>query len=222
MDQSIIILNMGYALTFIALAIREVLWLRTTLTAAQISLFSYHYFYADNTSAAFWTAIFVIVNTYNIIKILLERRPKLIPDEIQDLYDGIFKNLNSNEFLYFWNMGTIKSVKDKYLIKSGDHQNNLLLVLSGIANVEVNETPIASLDRGSFIAEISFLSGEPASADVHATGELIFVAWDSERLKNLKHDNPSFWMKLQHALSEDLIKKVKPQAKKDSQIEKQL
>jgi len=222
MDQSIIILNMGYALTFIALAIREVLWLRTTLTGAQILLFSYHYFYVDNTSAAFWTAIFVIVNTYNIIKILLERRPKLIPDEIQDLYDGIFKSLNSNEFLYFWNMGTIKSVKDKYLIKSGDHQNNLLLVLSGIANVEVNETPIASLDRGSFIAEISFLSGEPASADVHATGELIFVAWDSERLKNLKHDNPSFWMKLQHALSEDLIKKVKPQAKKDSQIEKQL
>ena len=222
MEQSVIILNLGYALTFIALAIREVLWLRTTLTAAQISLFSYHYFYVDNTSAAFWTAIFVIVNTYNIIKILLERRPKLIPDEIQDLYDGIFKSLNSNEFLYFWNMGTIKSVKDKYLIKSGNHQNNLLLVLSGIANVEVNETPIASLGRGSFIAEISFLSGEPASADVHATGELIFVAWDSERLKNLKHDNPSFWMKLQHALSEDLIKKVKPQAKKDSQIEEQL
>ena len=219
MDQSVIILNMGYALTFIALAIREVLWLRTTLTAAQISLFSYHYFYADNTSAAFWTAIFVIVNTYNIIKILLDRRPKMIPDEIRDLYYSIFKNLTSNEFLYFWNMGIIKSVKDKYLIKSGDHQNNLLLVLSGKANVEVNETPIASLDRGSFIAEISFLSGEPASADVHATGELIFVAWNSERLKNLKHDNPSFWMKLQHALSEDLIKKVKPQAKKDSQIE---
>ena len=59
MDQSLIILNIGYALTFIALAIREVLWLRTTLTAAQISLFTYHYFYADNLSAAFWTAIFV-------------------------------------------------------------------------------------------------------------------------------------------------------------------
>ena len=80
MEQSVIILNLGYALTFIALAIREVLWLRTTLTAAQISLFSYHYFYAENNSAAFWTAIFVIVNTYNIIKILLDRRPKMIHD----------------------------------------------------------------------------------------------------------------------------------------------
>ena len=39
MNESLIILNIGYALTFIALAIREVLWLRITLTAAQISLF---------------------------------------------------------------------------------------------------------------------------------------------------------------------------------------
>ena len=220
MEQSVIILNLGYALTFIALAIREVLWLRTTLTAAQISLFSYHYFYAENTSAAFWTAIFVIVNTFNIIKILLDRRPKMIPDEIRDLYEGIFKSLNSNEFLYFWNMGTIHSVTDEYLIRSGEHQNNLLLVLSGTADVEVNGNPIASLERAAFIAEISFLSGEPASADVHANDELIFISWESERLKNMRHENPTFWMKLQHALSEDLIKKVKPQAKRNAQIEK--
>ena len=218
MEQSVIILNLGYALTFIALAIREVFWLRITLTAAQISLFTYHYYYANNQSAAFWTAVFVIVNTYNIIKIIIDRRPKIIPDEIRDLYEGIFSNLTTREFLYFWNMGRIRSVTDEFLINSGEKQNNLLLVLSGTANVEVNGKPIASLDRGAFIAEISFLTGEPASADVHATSELIFIAWRSERLKNMQQENPSFWMKLQHALSEDLIKKVKPQAKRDSQI----
>ena len=69
--------------------------------------------------------------------------------------------------------------------------------------------------------EISFLTGEPASADVLADGEVIFISWRSERLKNLQKDNPGFWMKLQHALSEDLIKKVKPQAKRESQIEKE-
>jgi len=218
LEQSVIILNLGYALTFIALAIREVFWLRITLTAAQVSLFTYHYYYADNQSAAFWTAVFIIVNTYNIVKIIIDRRPKIIPDEIRDLYEGIFSNLTTREFLYFWNMGRIRSVTDDFLINSGEKQNNLLLVLSGTANVEVNGKPIASLDRGAFIAEISFLTGEPASADVNATGELIFIAWRSERLKNMQQENPSFWMKLQHALSEDLIKKVKPQAKRDSQI----
>jgi len=219
-EQSLIILNIGYALTFVALAIREVLWLRSTLTAAQISLFVYHFFYANNQTAAFWTAVFVLVNSYNIVKIILERRPKLIPDEIRDLYDGIFKSLTTREFLYFWNMGTIKSVKDDYLIHSGEHQDNLLLVLSGSANVQVNGEIIASLDRGAFIAEISFLSGEPASADVYVNEELIFISWRSGRLKNMQNENPEFWMKLQHALSEDLIKKVKPSAKKESQINK--
>ena len=150
---------------------------------------------------------------------MLERRPKIIPDEIRDLYEGIFRNLTTSEFLYFWNMGTIKSVTDGYFIHSGEKQNNLLLVLSGNAEVEVNGKPIASLGRGSFIAEISFLTGEPASADVHAKGEVIFISWKSDRLKNLQHQNSSFWMKLQHALSEDLIKKVNPQAKRASQIE---
>jgi hypothetical protein len=221
MSESLIILNIGYALTFIALAIREVLWLRTTLTAAQISLFTYHFFYAENNVASFWTMVFVFVNTYNIVKILLERRPRIIPDEIRDLYEGIFKNLTTSEFLYFWNMGTIKSVTDGYFIHSGEKQTNLLLVLSGIANVEVNKKPIANLERGSFIAEISFLTGEPASADVHAKSEVIFISWKSDRLKNLQHENANFWMKLQHALSEDLIKKVKPQAKRNSQLEEE-
>ena len=220
MEQSLLILNIGYALTFVALAIREVLWLRSTLTAAQVLLFTYHFFYADNQTAAFWTAIFVLVNSYNIVKIILERRPKLIPDEIRDLYDGIFKSLTTREFLYFWNMGTIRSVTDDYLIHSGEHQDNLLLVLSGSANVQVNGEIIASLDRGAFIAEISFLSGEPASADVYVNEELIFISWRSGRLKNMQNENPEFWMKLQHALSEDLIKKVKPSAKKESQINK--
>jgi len=219
LNQENLILNLGYLLTFIALAIREILWLRITLTSAQICLFLYHFLYSGTISAAFWTAIFVIVNVYMIIKIFFERRPKLIPEEIRDLYEDIFSQLTSREFLYFWNMGTIKSKNNEYLIRSGEKQNNLLLILSGEANVEVNEKPIAAIGRGAFVAEISFLSGEPASADVHSPGELIFISWKSERLKNLQHENPNFWMKLQHALSEDLIKKVKPQAKRKSQIE---
>jgi len=218
METSVIILNLGYLLTFIALAIREVLWLRITLTAAQISLFCYHYIFANNLSAAFWTAIFVLVNTINIVKIILERRPKIIPEELQDLYEGIFKNLTTREFIYFWNMGIIKSVKNTYLIRSGEHQNNLLLILSGDAKIEVNGKAIAMLNRGAFIAEISFLTGEPASADVHVTDELIFISWRSERLKNMEIENPEFWIKLQQALSTDLINKVRPQNKKESQI----
>ena len=38
--------------------------------------------------------------------------------------------------------------------------------------MEFDGKKIAFLDRGSFIAEISFLTGEPASADFRADGQL--------------------------------------------------
>jgi len=218
MEHNILLLNIGYGLTFIALAIREILLLRSTLTVAQAFLFVYHFFISENQAAIFWTLVFMIVNIYMIIKIMNERRPRFIPTELKDLYDGVFHQLTSKEFLYFWNMGTIKSVSDDYLIHSGQTQKNLLMVLNGTALVEVNNSPIANLERSSFIAEISFLTGEPASADVKAHGELIYVAWESDRLRKVKFENPGFWMKLQHALSEDLVKKVKPSAKRESQI----
>ena len=69
MNTGLLLLNIGYGLTFIALAIREILWLRTTLTAAQLFLFLYHYLISENTSATFWTLIFMIVNIYMIIRI---------------------------------------------------------------------------------------------------------------------------------------------------------
>ena len=155
-----------------------------------------------------------------VIKIFNERRIRIIPDEIRDLYEDIFRELSTSEFLYFWNMGTIKKYTNEHIIRSGEKQNSLLLILSGRATVKVNDNNIARLSRGAFVAEISFLTGEPASADVVTKNEVICILWKNERLKNLKKDNLPFWMKLQHALTEDLIKKVKPQEKLNSQIKK--
>ena len=155
-----------------------------------------------------------------VLKIINERRIRIIPEEIRDLYEDIFKELSTNEFLYFWNMGTIKKYNNERIINSGEKQNSLLLILSGRATVKVNDNNIARLSRGAFVAEISFLTGEPASADVVTNNEVICILWKNERLKNLKRENSTFWMKLQHALTEDLIKKVRPQEKLNSQIEK--
>ena len=218
MDKGIILLNFGYLLTFGALAIRDVLWLRSILISSQFCLFIFNYIFASNYYASFWMIFFILINGYMVLKIINERRIRLIPDEIRDLYEDIFKELTTSEFLYFWNMGTIKKFNNEYLIHSGEKQNSLLLILSGKASVKVNNNTIANLYRGSFIAEISFLTNEPASADVVTKNEIICIMWKNERLKNLKKDNSNFWMKLQHALTEDLIKKVKPQEKLNSQI----
>ena len=48
MDFGIILLNVGYALNVIALAFREILWIRVLLTSAYLLRFLTQYLYENN------------------------------------------------------------------------------------------------------------------------------------------------------------------------------
>ena len=66
-----VLINSGYFLMLSALLVRDILWLRAILIAAQISLFSYALLSA-NQSAAFWNGLFVLINTVQVIRLIRE------------------------------------------------------------------------------------------------------------------------------------------------------
>ena len=91
---NLILLNSGYFLVFLALAIREILWLRITITFGQSTLSTYSML-NGNYNIAFWNSLFVMVNIIQIIIIYLERQQLELPEEVQDIYDTIF-HANTN------------------------------------------------------------------------------------------------------------------------------
>ena len=60
---------------------------------------------------------------------------------------------------------------------------------------------------------MSFLSGEPASANVAASGDVQYVSWTQEKLKSLEQLNPQLLIKIQNVLGKDLVGKVKAASK---------
>ena len=207
MPVDIIIVNISYSLTFIALAIREIYWLRIILTIAQFGQLAHAYLRVDY-SKGFWTTIFVIINIIQIIIIYLDRRDLPIPEEIKDLYDNIFHTKSRREFLKFWDAGKVCQLENETVIKSGDTQADLLLILNGKANVVRDGKKIATLERGQFIAEISYITGNPASADVIAQDELLFYTWPRDILNKLRKSNPATMGKLDRILTLDMAGKL--------------
>ena len=61
MGIEIYIVNFSYLLTFFALAIREILWLRIILTLAQFGHLT-HAFLNNDYSKGIWTIVFVMIN----------------------------------------------------------------------------------------------------------------------------------------------------------------
>jgi len=203
-----IIVNIGYGFAFIALAIKEVLWLRVILTVSFIFRLFHSYSFTQNSNVAFWNFLFIIVNIIMIIKIIDERRSRFIPHEIKDIKNTIFKKLTSKEFLYLWSLGVIKTVENETIIDNGIKQKKLMFILSGKAFVKDENKLLAELERGQFIAEMSFLTNQPTSAQVMTKEEITIIEWDNNILKRIENTNQNFWQKIHLILSKDVTKKL--------------
>ena len=75
--------HLGYLFTFLALSIKDVLWLRIILALAQLLLGIYQLL-ENQLEIVFWNAIFTMVNVYHIIRIINDRKIICIPKEIKD------------------------------------------------------------------------------------------------------------------------------------------
>jgi len=207
MTLDVIFLHFSYLLTLLALSIRGILWLRIILTVSQFGHLINAYM-NDDINKGGWTIIFILINLVQIMIIFRERRELFIPEQIRDLYDNIFHTKTSREFLHFWDKGEIMHVDNKTLISRGDNQENLMLVLNGTAEVIRDDKKIATLERGQFIAEISYITGKPASADVLVLNDLTFYVWDKKSLNELRKKNSNIMQKLDHILTLDMAGKL--------------
>ena len=203
-----ILVNLAYLMTFTALSIKEVLWLRVVLACSHSMIFINNYYYAQNYNVAIWNFIFILVNIIQVVRIYDDRKPRMIPQDMEDLYTGIFSAFTSKEFLYFMNLGEKEIINKQKLISLGEHQKDLLLVLNGDALVMREGKHLAKLNRGQFLGEISFLTDQPASADVYAEDELQYIKWDQSKIRAIKISNNAFWAKLNSVLTNDLTAKI--------------
>ena len=142
-----ILVNLAYLMTFTALSIKEVLWLRVILACSHSMIFINNYYYAQNYNVAIWNFVFIIVNLIQVARIYDDRKPRLIPGEFEDLYNDIFNELTSKEFLYFLQLGEKGEVADCKVISAGEHQRELLLILEGDALIERDGIEVAKLKR---------------------------------------------------------------------------
>lgn len=200
--------HLGYVFMLIALLARDVLWLRSILVLAQGSICAYAWG-QGLIGMACWNAAFVVINAIWALLILRERQAAAIPTELQAIHARHFSAMAPREFLRFWAMGSPGQIRDARLVPAGVHPHALLFLVSGQARVSRQGLELARLPRGSFVAEMSLLTGQSTSADVDAIGTVDVRSWSAEQLAGLRSSRPALWIKLQSVLGLDLVEKLK-------------
>lgn len=208
-----LLVHVGYLLMLAGLITRDILWLRLILIVAQTCLGVYG-LHIDNSAITFWNFVMVGMNVIRVVGLLAERRPIHLARDLEGIYRQVFLSMTRREFLLLWEMGEVRTSAGAQLVQEGTTQQELVLLLDGDAVVRKGAQELARLARGHFVAEMSFISGEPASADVIAANTVRYIAWPQEKLRALKQLNPGLLIKLQHILARDLTGKVKAASRK--------
>jgi CRP-like cAMP-binding protein len=64
------------------------------------------------------------------------------------------------------------------------------------------------LKQGDLIGEMSFMSSQPASADVFTTGEATIAYWSHKDLEKIKNKNNPLYNKFISIIGRNLVKKL--------------
>ena len=203
-----LLLNLAYISYITASLMPSGLKLRLGLIAQSIAFITWGVVSGTPTTVA-WNILFVSINIYKAVRIIRRDAVTLTAEE-ESVRVEIFPDLNRRAFLQLWAAGRGDDAPiDEQLCREGSVNIDLFLLTKG----DVMVTTSSGLDRvrtaTCFIGEMSFLSGDAASADVIAATPVSFRRWNQVDLRALQLLNRDCSRALQDAMALDITRKLR-------------
>lgn len=151
-----------------------------------------------------------LINGYQICQIIISRWPVLLPEDLKEIYSNTFAIMTPNEFFKIYKKANIKKyIKGGILAIQNRPIPELIMLKSGTVKIIKNDVVITELSSGYFIGEMSFLTGEMATATVEVSSdELECVVWEKTKLASLERQNEELYKKVKQAIALNLVKKL--------------
>ena len=134
-------------LMLLSYSVRDILWLRWFAVAAALT--NIPYFLLQGTvlwPPVLWALVFTAINLYQIARLYLERRPVVLSQDEQKLYDLAFRSLRPREFVSLSLVGEWKSAEaGERVMAEGEPVSCLCIPITGGADVRRRGERIGAL-----------------------------------------------------------------------------
>lgn len=203
-----VLINTANILYLFSYMVRDILWLRILTVIAALCLMPYFYFQAvPIMTPIYWNIGFTTLNIFWISLLLLERRPvKLTPRE-ERLCELVFRTMTPREMIKILKLATWKTAEtDECFIARGTRLDELIVIYSGRACVEVEGKVVAEILPGQFIGSVSYITDETAPANIVALEPTCYVIWPKAKLKKFLDGNSELHTALEKTLAMDLAR----------------
>jgi hypothetical protein len=197
-------------LLVISYSVRDILWLRWFAVAAALT--NIPYFLLQDTvlwPPVLWALVFTAINLYQIVRIYLERRPIVLSQDEQKLYDLGFRSLRPREFVSLSLVGEWKNAEaGEKVVTEGEPVSSLCIPITGSADVRKQGARIGALRPGHIIGTALTLTGEPSPVEVTFTEPARYMRWSLPSLRSFMDKRPELRITLQGLVNRDLAGKL--------------
>ena len=206
---------MGYTFMVSGLLLTDILGVRSLLLCGQGIVACFNFFQPKPLwFPVGWNLVFMCINSFQIARILNERRAIELNEEENALYLMGFSQAGMQPMLFrtLLAAGEWADVKaGERLTTIGEPNEHIYLFAKGRASVNVRGRSVATCRRGDFIGEMAFLNAEDrqaASATVVATMPSRVFRWNHTKLRELFQDSREIGEQTTRVLTDDLVQKM--------------
>jgi CRP-like cAMP-binding protein len=197
-------------LLLVAYSVRDILWLRWFAVAAALT--NIPYFLLQGTvlwPPVIWALVFTAINLYQIARLYLERRPVVLSEDEQRLYDLGFSSLRPREFVSLSLVGEWKNAEPgKRIVTEGEPVPSVCIAITGSAEVRKQGEPIGTLRPGHIIGNALALTGDPSPVEMTFTEPARYMSWSLPSLRRFIEKRPDLRVTLQSLVNRDLAHKL--------------
>ncbi len=201
--------HLSYILLIVSMLMRTMTLLRIVAVSAGVVSAIYGYFWLNDPVTVFWEIIFVLTNLVQLLILAWENQRASFNDDEQRFFDAALKGLEKAQVRRLLRRGKWQTAEAGHiLITEGELVSHLLFLVEGAVRVEKQGRIVGVCGHDDFLGEMSFMSGNPATATATVSNSVRYLAFERELLKTALERDKEVRHSLESAFTRNLTEKL--------------
>lgn len=198
-----------YALLITSMLMRRMVALRLLAVASGVTKIIYRAVFVFDPVSVLWETVFVLVNIVQLLLIWYYEHHHSFRADHQHFVDSIPAGVDRSAIKRLLDLSDLETVApDTILTREGEKVSRLTYIADGIVKIEKGDRVVAICGPGDYIGELSFLTGNPASATVTAVKPTRVLVFEQARLTAAIENDAQLRRTLESALNRNLAGKL--------------
>ena len=208
--------NLSYVLLIASMAMRRMFWLRVLAIGSGLAGIAYDVIWLRDPVGTFWESAFTLTNIIQWMLLIREdRKLRLSPEEFST-WKAFFPSLSARECKQLFIASRhLDGRAGEILIRRGQVVKNIYILLTGEVSIRLDDVEVSRCGPGDLLGEMSFLSGEPASADTVMTADCAMMEVDQNHLASLIKGSDELGRSINNLISMNLVQKLNRQTQRE-------